>query len=121
MRAKKNRTYEVRIYIGSINETTKRPFSEIALNNKIGAVQEAFSHIIPVRVSPTTFVSGDSYREGGWEIAAIKYPRIQTTKREINKFMKKLAIELLQEFKQHRVSMVMPNRIIMFEEIEHED
>ena len=121
MRQKKNRAYEVRLYLGSINEITKRPFSEIALADKIGSVQESFPHTIPVRISPTLFVSGDSYREAGWEVAAIRYPRIQTTKRAINKFMKKLAIELLYEFKQHRISIVMPNRIIMFEETNHED
>ena len=121
MRTKKNRTYEVRLYLGSINEETKESFSERELSDKIGEVQESFSHIIPVRVSRTFFVSGTAYKEWGWEIAAIKYPKLQTTKKNINQFMEKLAVALLYEFRQHRISIVMPHITVMFEETNHED
>ena len=69
-------TYECLLYMGSVNYATKELYSQDQVELFCGKVQEDYRVVIPVRISTTTFVSETDYREKGWEIAAIDYPRL---------------------------------------------
>ena len=123
-----NPYYESKIYIGSIShaplDANLKLFIDILdLWEVIGAEQEKYKMVIPLRVTNTTFLSGSNYKENGFEIAAINYPRVSATIEEIDEFMLLLARKLLTRFWQHRVSIVNPKEIIMLteEEDRHED
>lgn len=120
-----NPYYESRIYIGSVKNTNQKPsfIREAVLRERIGKQQEQYKIIIPLRLTRTKFVSGSSYEEAGWEIAAINYPRVGATIEEIDEFMLILGRRLLTEFLQHRVGIVNPKEIIMLtqEEDRYED
>ena len=118
-----NPYYESKIYIGSISHAplsaNLKLFIDILdLWEAIGAEQEKYKMVIPVRVTNTTFVSGSNYKENGFEIAAINYPRVSATIEEIDEFMLLLARRLLTKFWQHRVGIVNPKEIIMLTEEE---
>tara|TARA_R100001377_G_scaffold73572_1_gene49602 strand:+ start:2068 stop:2472 length:405 start_codon:yes stop_codon:yes gene_type:complete len=115
MEIRSRSTYEVRVYLGSINEETLKSFSKKDLIKEIGLFQEKYSQTIPVRVTDTTFVSKTHYTEDGWEVAAINYPRVETESSKIDEFMKDLAVCLLDKFKQNRISIVMPDETLMIE------
>lgn len=115
MEARSRSTYEVKVYLGSINEETKKKFSKSQLIDQIGLFQEVYEPTIPVRVTKTVFVSGVNYREKGWEIAVINYPRIETESKDLDDFMTELAKHLLDFFKQNRISIVMPHETLMIE------
>ena len=59
-------SYEAKLYLGQINSVTKEEFTESALENFIGKIQEKSNITIPVRLTKTKFVSGTSYQELGW-------------------------------------------------------
>ena len=109
--------YEIRIYIGSENSKTGYPIYEFSLEKIIGEAQEEHEKVIPVRITKTTYVSGVSYKERGWEIAAINYPKISATTSEIKEFMMKLGRTFLEKCGQKRVCVVnsVDNKIIMLE------
>jgi len=115
MEIRSRSTYEVRVYLGSINEDTLKEFSESELVHEIGIFQESCKQTIPVRLTSTTFISKTHYMEEGWEIAAINYPRVETESSKIDVFMKDLAVYLLDKFKQNRISIVMPDETLMVE------
>jgi len=112
---KPTKTHEVKIFIGSVNEVTKNPFTEKDLTKAIQEFQEKNNCKITVRITKTNFVSGLSYFEKGWEIGAINYPRFFVNISQINKFMISLGSELLSRFKQKRVSVVTPSKTIVLE------
>ena len=123
-----NPYYESKIYIGSIShaplDANLKLFIDILdLWEVIGAEQEKYKMVIPLRVTNTTFLSGSNYKENGFEIAAINYPRVSATIEEIDEFMLLLAKRLLTKFWQHRVGIVNPKEIIMLtqEEDRYED
>jgi hypothetical protein len=68
----------------------------------------------PVRITETCYLWAD-YLEEGWEIAIINYPRRSKDHSLIKDFACNLANFLLFKFKQNRISVVMPDEIIMFE------
>ena len=120
--------YESKIYIGSIKHGPSYKIINIIISadelwDVIGKEQEKYKMVIPLRVTETAFLSGLKYRENGFEIAAINYPRVTATIEEIDEFMLLLGKRLLTEFYQHRVGIVNPNEIIMLtaEEDRHED
>jgi len=118
-----NPYYESKIYIGSIShaplDANLKLFIDILdLWEVIGIEQEKYKMVIPLRITKTTFVSGSNYKENGFEIAAINYPRISATIEEIDEFMLLLARRLLTKFWQHRVGIVNPKEIIMLTEEE---
>ena len=118
-----NPYYESKIYIGSIShaplDANLKLFIDIIdLWEAIGVEQEKYKMVIPLRVTKTTFLSGLNYKENGFEIAAINYPRVSASIEEIDEFMLLLARKLLTKFWQHRVGIVNPKEIIMLTEEE---
>ena len=114
-KTKSVKCYESQIYIGNINETTRQAFTQEDIEKFIAQAQDEWEYIIPVRVSETVFVAGSEYKEKGWEISAISYPRLNLEWTEISKFMNHLASLLLENFKQRRVSVVDNYHIVMLE------
>ena len=118
-----NPYYESKIYIGSVSHAPLHANLKLFIDmgdlwGVIGTEQEKYKMIIPVRVTKTTFFSGSNYKEDGFEIAAINYPRVSATIEEIDEFMLILARRLLTRFWQHRVGIVNPKEIIMLTEEE---
>ena len=114
IRTKTKPLYESRLYIGSaINGLTT--FDQIDLEKYIRSFQSGYEEIIPVRITPTTFISGEGYREDGFEVSAINYPKIDTNPIDIEIFMKKLAEALIQRFEQNTICVVDSNQIVMYE------
>ena len=98
--------YESRLYMGSETFFTEEKFSQEEVEDFIGTVQDDYDIIIPVRITPITFVSGSKYKESGWEISAINYPKIKATPSIIDGFMKHLACRLLDKFNQHTICVM---------------
>ena len=106
--------YESRLYMGSETFFSDEQFNQEEVENFIGTIQDDYDIIIPVRVTPITFVSGSKYKESGWEISAINYPKIGATPSEIDSFMKYLAEKLLDRFNQHTVCVMDSEFVTMF-------
>ena len=66
-------------------------------------------------ITPVEFVSGSKYRERGWKVSAINFPRREVTPKEIEKFMMALAHVLMLNFKQKRICVVGPDKTHMLE------
>jgi len=107
--------YESSVYIGSFDNKLNAPFSEQALFEFISSLQDSPEIMIPVRISPTTYLSGSDYKELGWKISAIDYPPLETSPQAINDFMIYLGEELLKRFSQHKISVVTADDIITME------
>ena len=107
--------YECKIYLGSVCYLTEEVFTQDQVEQYCGESQEAYDYAIPVRITPTTFVSGTDYHEAGWEIAAIDYPKLSYNKRQIRGWMRTLAERLLLKFKQRTICIVDQDIIIMLE------
>jgi len=107
--------YECKIYLGSVCYLTNEVFTQDQVEHYCGEIQEAYDYTVPVRITPTTFVSETGYYEGGWEIAAIDYPKLPYNKRQIRGWMRTLAENLLTRFKQHTICIVDQDEIIMLE------
>ena len=107
--------YECKIYIGSVSYKTNETFTQDEVEMFCGKVQEGYDYTIPVRITPTTFVSETNYQEKGWEIAAIDYPKLQYNQRQIKAWMRHLAESLILKFKQHTVCIIDKDNIIMLE------
>ena len=106
MTVKTNPTYNSELYIGSIDEKTKKPFTYDELVYEISKFQDDSSTLIPLCVSPVEYISGSQYREKGWKISAINYPKVGNLNFEIDHFMMSLADILKFRFNQHRVTVV---------------
>ena len=107
--------YECKIYIGSVSDKTDEAFTQEEVEMFCGKVQEGYDYTIPVRITPTTFVSETKYQEKGWEIAAIDYPKLPYNQRQIRGWMRHLAEALILNFKQNTVCIIDKNNIIMIE------
>lgn len=109
--------YEVRLYMGSVNNKTGRQFYGFSIEKLIGEVQEKYGTVIPVRLTGTKYISGPEYTEDGWEIAAFNYPKISVSKTEIKEFMLELGNTLLKKCGQNRICLTdsLNNEIIMLE------
>src|SRR3974390_2143264 len=68
---------------------------------------------IPVRISPTTFVSKD-YVEEGWEIAVVRYPLREDSDEEIIQWAGELAAALMNRFHQEQISAVIRGEMVIF-------
>ena len=114
-------SYEVSIFMGSIDNDSKLEIADDDLCHEISVMQEiekskySVAGWVPVRMSQMTLLCGTSYKEKGWEISAINYPRTATGKNKIESFMKTLAKHLLKKFNQHRITLVLPKNTIMYE------
>ena len=109
--------YEVKLYLGSINSVTGDKIYGFTLERVVGEIQEEYGKIIPVRITQTTYISGSNYRETGWEIAAINYPKLFVPVSDIKEFMLELGNRLLKKFGQSRICITdsVENEIIMLE------
>tara|TARA_R110002020_G_scaffold452048_1_gene666388 strand:+ start:137 stop:520 length:384 start_codon:yes stop_codon:yes gene_type:complete len=122
MKVKVKESHEFKIYIGSVYENeavsfcSKVPFSESLLSTEIAEFQDNYPSLIPIRITKTTFVCGTPYREEGWEVAIINYPRLSVKIKDLEEFAEDLAEYLLDKFKQNRVTLVTPHASIMYEE-----
>tara|TARA_Y100000296_G_C5139626_1_gene240251 strand:+ start:725 stop:1105 length:381 start_codon:yes stop_codon:yes gene_type:complete len=106
--------YESTLYMGSETFLTDEKFSQQEVEDYIASVQDDYDSIIPIRITPVTFISGSDYRESGWEISAINYPKIDTKPETIDKFMSHLAELLVAKFSQHRICVTNGELITMF-------
>ena len=107
--------YESSVYMGSFDNKLNATFSEQDLFEFISGLQDSYEIMIPVRISPTTYLSGSDYKERGWKISAIDYPPLETSPRIINDFTICLGEGLLKRFSQHKISVVTPDNIITIE------
>ena len=113
--------YECKIYVGSVaseinvNKWNNEVFTQSQIESCCGEIQRAYDYIIPIRITPTTFISDIDYCENGWEIAAIDYPKLPYNKRQIKRWMRSLAETLLMRFKQHTICVIDKDEIIMLE------
>ena len=108
-------SYEAKLYLGQINNVTKKEFTEADLENFIGKIQEKSNIIIPVRLTKTNFVSGTNYQELGWEVAAVQFPRVNCTDEQIYDFIMELGKELLTYFGQKRICVIDRDTVKMLE------
>ena len=109
--------YEVKVYLGSVNSVTGDNIYGFTLERVVGEIQEEYGKIIPVRITQTTYISGSNYRETGWEIAAINYPKLFISMSDIKEFMLELGNKLLKKFGQSRICITdsVEKEIIMLE------
>ena len=114
IKTKSKTYYESKLYIGNMIPAGEE-FSQQELEKCIGLVQDSYDQVIPVRITPTSFISGSDYKENGWEVCAINYPKIDTDPVSIDSFMKDLAISLVEKFRQHSICVVNSNQIVMYE------
>lgn len=108
-------TCNIELYIGSINEETQEPFSYRDLVMETSYFQDSLPKPIPVCITPVEFVSGSKYREKGWKISVINFPRRAAPPKEIEKFMIALAHVLMLNFKQKRICVVGADKTVMLE------
>ena len=108
--------FEVRLYMGSRKGYGEEQY---AAHHVVRAISE-FQHAtkqdespIPVRLSPTTFVSKD-YVEEGWEIAVVRYPLREDSDEDIIQWAGELAAVLMNRFQQEQMSAVIRNELIVF-------
>ena len=109
--------HETSLYIGSVLPNGKE-FSQQDLEKCIGLFQDDYEQIIPVRITPTSFVSGSDYTEKGWKVCAINYPKLDIKIVDIDNFMRKLAINLLENFRQYSICVINPTQILMYKDDE---
>ena len=107
--------YECKLYIGSVSYKTKKSFTQDEVEMFCGKVQEGYDYTIPVRITPTTFVSDTDYQEKGWEIVAIDYPKLPYNQRQIKSWMRHLAEALILKFEQHTICIMDSVVTIMLE------
>ena len=114
---KTNPTHNVDLYLGSIKEDSKEEFSYEDLVREIGCFQDKLENQIPVCITSVEFVAGSRYREKGWKISTINYPRIGNRPQDISRFMVDLGLLLLFKFKQNRITVVGETETVMLEPI----
>lgn len=112
---KAKRTHNIELYLGSINEDTKEPISYDELVREVQVFQDEYSYIVPVCITSVEFICGSKYREEGWRVSTINYPKISRTKRQLNDFMLNLATVLCATMKQKRITVVGAAKTVMVE------
>lgn len=117
MRAlKRTRAFEVRLYMGSRKGYGEEQYAAQHVIRAISDFQQKTEHDappIPVRLTPTTFVSKD-YLEEGWEIAIVRYPLREDSDDDIIDWAGKLAAVLMKRFQQEQMSAVIRDELIVF-------
>ncbi len=112
---KKLKTYNIDLYLGSVNEVSKTAFHYEMLVKEIASFQKEWGQFVPVCISGVEFISGSTYRENGWRVSVINYPRLQYSKKHIRTFMLDLGEFLLIKFKQKKICVVEPKITTMLE------
>ena len=110
-------TYNAELYLGSINEKTGKQFSYENLVREIGIFQEECTKMVPVCVSEVEFISGIEYREKGWRVSVINYPKIDLTPKDIDRFMINLAEVLVFALHQKRITVIGSKQPVMIENL----
>lgn len=113
---KRTKAFEVRLYMGSRKGYGEEQY---ASHHVVRAVSE-FQHNtkldvppIPVRLTPTTFISKD-YVEEGWEIAVVRYPLRKDSDDDIIQWAGELAAVLMERFHQEQMSAVIRDELVVF-------
>ena len=114
------KSHSMSLYLGSINETTKIEFSYEELVRAISSFQDRTLHYLPVRISKTEFISGSQYREAGWEIFIINFPKFKYGIKHMEGFMMDLATALLDMFQQKKICIVGPKKTLMIDRSNNE-
>ena len=113
---KRTTTSEVRLYMGSRKGYGEEQYASQHVVRAISEFQQKAKHDeppIPVRLSPTTFVSKD-YVEEGWEIAVVRYPLREDSDEDIIQWAGELAAMLMQRFQQEQISAVIRDELLVF-------
>lgn len=121
LKTRKEKFYEAKLFIGSRRGYDGPTFSQWELNQAICDFQKSNEQgACSVRITPTTFQFG-TYVEGGWEVAAVKYPRFPVAECVIRSFIIALAGHLIEKFGQNRISVTTPEEVILLEREDAED
>jgi hypothetical protein len=113
---KRTRAFEVRLYMGSRKGYGEEQYASHHVVRAISEFQQTVKldePPIPVRLTPTTFVSKD-YVEDGWEIAVVRYPLRDDSDEEIIQWAGELAAVLMNRFHQEQVSAVIRDELVVF-------
>lgn len=113
---KRTKAFEVRLYMGSRKGYGEEQYAAHHVVRAISEFQrttEADESPIPVRLTPTTFVSRD-YVEEGWEIAVVRYPLREDSDEDIIQWAGDLADVLMKRFQQEQMSAVIRDELVVF-------
>ena len=98
--------YECKLYLGSVDYITHQSYSQEEVELFCGKIQEGYKVVVPIRITPTTFVSETDYQEKGWEIGAIDYPKLNLSRKQIREFIIHLGKHLILEFHQRTICVI---------------
>jgi hypothetical protein len=113
---KRTRAFEVRLYRGSRKGYGEEQYAAHHVVRAISDFQQTAKHDeppIPVRLTPTTFISKD-YVEEGWEIAVVRYPLREDSDEDIIQWAGELAAVLMKRFQQEQMSAVIRDELVVF-------
>jgi hypothetical protein len=113
-------SYTATIYIGLKDFATGVTADPALLQEFVRSYVREFRRGTPagcVTVTPTTFSFVDGY-EDGFAIGFINYPRFPTSPDAIKQSALRFAEALVVEFRQRRVSVVLPDETVMIAPVE---
>ncbi len=113
---KRSKAFEVRLYMGSRKGYGEEQYASGNIVRAISEFQRTTEQDvppIPVRLTPTTFVSKD-YVEEGWEIAVVRYPLREDSDEDIIRWAGDLAAVLMSRFHQEQMSAVIRDELVVF-------
>ena len=113
---RRTNAFEVRLYMGSRKGYGEEQYASQHVIRAISEFQrttEQDDSPIPVRLTPTTFISKD-YVEDGWEIAVVRYPLREDSDEDIIQWAGDLAAVLMKRFQQEQMSAVIRNELVVF-------
>jgi hypothetical protein len=113
---KRNSAFEVRLYMGARKGYGEEQYAQAHVVRAISQFQSTSKRDeppIPVRLTPTTFVSKD-YVEDGWEIAVVRYPLREDSDEDIIQWAGELAAALMERFHQEQMTAVVRNELLVF-------
>jgi hypothetical protein len=113
---RRTNAFEVRLYMGSRKGYGEEQYAAHHVVRAISEFQrttEGDDSPIPVRLTPTTFVSKD-YVEEGWEIAVVRYPLREDSDEDIIQWAGDLADVLMRRFQQEQMSAVIRDELVVF-------
>lgn len=113
---KRSQAFEVRLYMGSRKGYGEEQYAAHHVVRAISEFQQtskADEPPIPVRLTPTTFVSKD-YVEEGWEIAVVRYPLREDSDEDIIRWAGELAAVLMSRFHQEQITAVIRDELVVF-------
>lgn len=113
---KRSKAFEVRLYMGSRKGYGEEQYASRHVVQAISEFQQMTKGDeppIPVRLTPTTFLSKD-YVEEGWEIAVVRYPLREDSDEDIIRWAGELAAALMNRFHQEQISAVIRDELVVF-------